>query len=131
MKILMTFLAVLILSACTTSSVVRTGEMYAPISKKQVQVYFQPPAEYQVLGLVDAHSEIVFSNRKAQERAIERLIEEAAAIGANGILITFEADYPTETLILDPELPLYTVDVDFTKVISAEAILLAPAVASN
>ncbi len=131
MKILMSLLVVLALSACTTSSVVRTGEMYAPINPEQVRVFFQSPDDYQVLGLIDAHSDIVFSSRKAQERAIKRLVEEAAAIGANGVLITFEADYPTETLVLDPELPLYRVEVDFTKVISAEAILLAPAVAAN
>jgi hypothetical protein len=131
MKILMTIFAAMVLSACTTSTVVRTGEMFAPISTDQVRVFFKAPDEYRVLGLVDAHSDIVFSNRKAQERAIKRLVEEAAAIGANGVLITFEADYPTETLVFDPELPIYTVDVDFTKVISAEAILIAPTVASN
>ncbi len=131
MKILMSIFVALLLSACTTSTVVRTGQMYAPIPADQVQVYFQPPAEYQVLGLVDAHSDIVFSSRKAQKRAIKRIVEEAAAIGANGVLITFETDYPTETLVLDPELPFYTVEVDFTKVMSAEAILVAPSVAAN
>lgn len=131
MKILMSIIAALVLSACTTSTVMRMGEMHAPINPKQVRVFFQAPEEYQVLGIVDVHSEIVFSNRKAQDRAIKRLVEDAAALGANGVLINFEADYPTETLVLDPELPFYTVEVDFTKVISAEAILLAPAIASN
>ncbi len=131
MKILMSIFVALLLSACTTSTVVRTGELYAPISTEQVQVYFQPPGDYRVLGLVDAHSDIVFSSRKAKQRAIKRLIEEAAAIGANGVLITFEADYPTETLVFDPEYPNYTVDVDFTKLVKAEAILLAPAIAAN
>ena len=131
MKILMSIFAALVLSACTTSTVVRTGELYAPISSEQVRVFFQPPVDYRVLGLIDALSDIVFSNRKAHERAIKRLIEEAAAIGANGVLITFEADYPTETLVFDTELPIYSVEVDFTKLVKAEAILVAPSVAAN
>lgn len=131
MKILMSLFAALVLSACTTSTVVRTGELYAPISPEQVQVFFRPPHESRVLGLVDAHSDIVFSSRKAQQRAVNRLIEEAAAIGANGVLVTFDADYPTETLVFDPEYPIYTVEVDFTKLVQAEAILVAPAVTVN
>lgn len=131
MKFLTTIFAALVLSACTTSTVVRTGELYAPISPEQVEVFFRPPGDYRILGLVDAHSDIVFSSLKAKQRAIKRLIEEAAAIGANGVLITFEADYPTETLVFDPEYPNYTVDVDFTKLVKAEAILLAPAIAAN
>jgi hypothetical protein len=131
MKIFMSMFVALVISACTTSTVVRTGELYAPISPEQVQVFFRPPGDYQVLGLVDAHSDIVFSSRKAQQRAIKRLIEEAAAIGANGVLITFEVDYPTETLVFDPDYPRYTVEVDFTKLVKAEAILIAPAIAAN
>ena len=83
----MSIIAALVLSACTTSTVVRMGEMYAPINPEQVRVFFQAPDEYQVLGVMDVHSEIVFSNRKAQDRAIKRLIEDAAAIGANGVLV--------------------------------------------
>ena len=133
MKYFLILVTAMLLSACTTSSVIRTAPPHAPIAPEQVHVYFSNklPGDYQVLGLMDAHSEIIFSSRKAQERAISRLIEEAAQIGANGVLITFERDYPTETVVIDPDFPIYTVEVDFTKVLKAEAILVAPAVATR
>ena len=131
MKILMTFLVAVTLSACTSSTVIRTGQAYAPISPDQVQVFFEPPYDYQVLGLVDAHSDIVFSSHKAEKRAIKRLVEEAAALGANGVLITFEADYATQSLDINSDQPFNKVDVDFTHLVKAEAILVAPAMAAN
>jgi hypothetical protein len=54
-----------------------------------VRVYLHPPARYEEVAIVDASSResLAFTDQQKMDRVIERLKEEAAGLGANGILL--------------------------------------------
>ncbi len=83
----MTVLAFAFISGCTTGSAVVTGQERSPIDPAAVTLYDDPPADYEVVGTAEAASTgILFSNKTAEELAIAELKEQAARIGANGVI---------------------------------------------
>lgn len=79
----------LILGGCATSSVL-VGTQRPEIPVESVRVYLQPPAQYEQVALLESSSEgamFALSAQQKTNKVIERLKEEAAALGANGILI--------------------------------------------
>jgi hypothetical protein len=86
--------AIVSVAACATSHV-RIIEARAPISPNQVQLYLEPPAKkYQEIAVVDASSKhsLSFTAEGKTEVVIRRLKEEAAKVGANGVLLQDIAD---------------------------------------
>lgn len=73
---------------CTSATMILTGEKRPAISPGQVKVYSDPPKKFETIGLIEAKSEIEFSGQAAVDRALMRLREEAAEVGANGVLLT-------------------------------------------
>ena len=63
-----------------------TGHERSPIDPTAVTLYAEPPAQYDVVGIVDVVSDIEFSDEAAQERAFVELKKQAAKIGANGVI---------------------------------------------
>jgi len=63
-----------------------TGEERNPIDPAAVTLYAEPPAQYDVVGIVDAVTNIEFSDEAAEERAFGELQNQAAKIGANGVI---------------------------------------------
>jgi hypothetical protein len=51
-------------------------------------LYSKPPAEYEVIGVVRASSQMGLTEQGSMDYAVEELKKQAAAIGANGLLIT-------------------------------------------
>jgi hypothetical protein len=84
-------LAALLMCAagCETSSHVLVGQARPPIAPESVQVYLQPPPKYEEIATVNASSQGSFALTSQQntDLAIQRLKEEAAKLGANGILL--------------------------------------------
>ena len=88
------YLAVLMLSlgalsACATSHVMM-GQPRPPISPALVQVYFHPPAgKYEEIAMLDTSSRggFGFTAQGKTDIVINRLKEEAAKLGANGVLL--------------------------------------------
>ena len=88
------FIAVLLagmalLAGCATSHVL-VGEPRPPISPDKVKVYLSPPGvPFEEIALVEASSRGAWavSDQGKTNAAIERLKEEAASLGANGILL--------------------------------------------
>ena len=80
--------AALALAACGPSHVL-VGTPRAPTTPDQVKIYTHPPAEFEQIALLDASSQgsWTWSNQAQTEKAIERLKQEAAKLGANGILL--------------------------------------------
>jgi len=81
-------------TACETSHVL-IGTARTPISPDQVQLYLEPPAKkYQEIAVVDTSSKHTFSFTAVGKTdvVIRRLKEEAAKLGANGILLQDVAD---------------------------------------
>jgi uncharacterized protein YbjQ (UPF0145 family) len=79
----------LLLSACSTSSHVLIGTPRPPISPDSVRVYNQPPSRYEEIATLNASSQGSFAITAQQnmDKAIQRLKEEAAKLGANGVLL--------------------------------------------
>lgn len=80
--------AAALLAGCATGSHIITGDTREALPPELVTVYYHAPKEYEVIGLVEAASETAFSPQAAQDRVIERLRQEAAQLGANGVLLT-------------------------------------------
>lgn len=77
------------LSACSSTSHVLVGTPRAPISPDSVRVYVQPPPKYEQIAQIEASSKnsLALTGQQNMDKAIGRLKEEAAKLGANGILL--------------------------------------------
>ena len=78
-----------VLSACSTSSRQIVGVKRTPLSSSDVQIYRLKPAEYEQIAFIQASSKnsLAFSDEAMQQVIIQRLKKEAAALGANGIIL--------------------------------------------
>ncbi len=74
---------------CSTSSHVMIGTARPPISPESVRIYLQPPERYEQVATLDATSQGSFAitSQQNMDKAIARLKEEAAKLGANGVLL--------------------------------------------
>lgn len=93
-------LILLALSACSTSSRQIVGQKRPPIEVSEVQIYQIKPAEYEQIAFIQASSKnaLSFSDEGMQDVAIERLKKEAAALGANGVLLSTTEDQITGSM---------------------------------
>jgi hypothetical protein len=90
-------LAIAVLSSCVSSHVL-VGKVRPPISPDQVQLYLHPPAgKYEEIALLDSNSKHSFSftAQGKTNAVIGRLKDEAAKLGANGILLNSVGDQAT------------------------------------
>ncbi len=80
---------VLTLAGCAATSHVITGQPRDPIDPAQVTLYTTAPPNYEEIGIVEASSRNSFSfgDQAKMDTVIERLKEEAAALGANGVIL--------------------------------------------
>lgn len=79
----------LAVGACATSHVMM-GKARPPISPALVQIYFHPPAaKYDEIAMLDTSSRggFGFTAQGKTDVVLSRLKEEAAKLGANGVLI--------------------------------------------
>jgi len=74
-------------SSCATGSYIITGNVRPAIDPMTVKVYLDPPTKYETIGIVEASSDVGFSSQEAQNRTIEKLKQQAAKLGANGVLL--------------------------------------------
>ena len=91
----------LAVAACAAGpSSMLVGQARAAISPDQVQLYLEPPAgKYEQIAVVDASSKhsLSFTARAKSDVVIRRLKEQAAKLGANGLLLEQIADDPGGT----------------------------------
>jgi hypothetical protein len=89
-------LSLILLSGCaSSSSYVLVGTKRPPIDPAKVMLYLHPPAKYEEVALLSANSRYVFvgaSDQHKMDVAIGHLKSEAAALGANGILLSDVGD---------------------------------------
>jgi len=78
-----------VLAGCATSSQILTGTPRVPIAANDVRVYTQAPASFDEIAVLNASRMSVSS--AGGERAIQKMIEsmknQAALLGANGLLL--------------------------------------------
>jgi len=81
--------ACVVLAACAPSSHVLVGQARPPITPDRVKIYSHPPANYQEIAVLDASSKSAFGTggQKSVDKVIERLKNEAAKLGANGVIL--------------------------------------------
>jgi len=80
----------LVLSGCASVSHTIVGRVRPPINPGEVEVFRSPPQHYEEVALLDASSVGGFGHpsRAATGEAIYFMKEEAAKLGANGVLLT-------------------------------------------
>ncbi len=89
--------ALALLVGCAGSATHLIGAARAPISPGEVKIYRTPPRHYEQIALIDSTSgaHLFHGTEQGEAEAVTRLKEEAAKLGANGVLLTLIADRPT------------------------------------
>jgi len=85
-----------VISGCTLTrgSHLVIGSTRAPTNPADVRIYTELPVKYEKIAMVSADSRNDFaSQQNLSDHAIERLKEEAAKVGANGILLNGFGNY--------------------------------------
>ncbi|HEX7052010.1 MAG TPA: hypothetical protein VF188_17510 [Longimicrobiales bacterium] len=86
------------ITACASGSAIVTGTPRDPIPPEQVVLYLEPPAEYEVIGLVYASTDAGWTQQQKVDAAIKELKKQAAKLGANGVLLE-SVDETSGTLV--------------------------------
>lgn len=88
MKTLLLLAAAAIVAGCVSSHVM-IGQPRPAISPDQVKIYWHPPEHYDEIALLDTSSRASMSitAQGKTDVVIARLKEEAAKLGANGVLL--------------------------------------------
>jgi hypothetical protein len=77
-----------LLFGCSSGSHVVTGQQMPELEVEQVAIFEQAPAfDYKVVGTVKASSDNGFTEDSRKEKATQELKEQAAKIGANGVIL--------------------------------------------
>ena len=81
-------------AGCSTSSHVLIGTPRPPIPPDSVRVYLQPPPRYEQIATLNASSQgsLALTSQQNMDKAMQRMKNEAAKLGANGILLQGVAD---------------------------------------
>lgn len=87
MKNLITLLLAITLVACASGSSIVTGTKRSPLTPAQVKLYIEPPAKYEVIAIVNASSDAGWTEQGSVDYAVEELKNQAAKLGANGVLL--------------------------------------------
>src|SRR6201996_1407318 len=93
-------LAGLSLAGCATDAVIVTGSPRPPISPAEVKIYSQPPPMFEEIAILNASKSVAFTTggQKTVDKVIEGLKEQAAKVGANGIVLEGFSDRQTGAL---------------------------------
>ena len=98
---LLILVAFVALAACAApQSFVLVGTARPPISPAEVKIYSHPPPTFEEIAILNASSNSVFSpgGQSTVDKVIERLKEQAAKLGANGIILEGFSDRETGSL---------------------------------
>jgi len=77
----------LALAGCASSSRVMLGAARPPVDAAQVQVYATAPAGSTEIAQIETTSAVGFGTQGQTDAALARLKEEAAKLGANGVVV--------------------------------------------
>ncbi|MEO9214351.1 MAG: hypothetical protein ABI227_01675 [Rhodanobacter sp.] len=81
-------LGAILLAGCATGSAISVGASHAATAPATVRIYSDPPASFEVVGLVKAESGLGWTDQQSVTYAVEELRKQAATLGANGVLLT-------------------------------------------
>jgi hypothetical protein len=88
------------LAACAPSSHILVGTARPPISPSDVKIYLQPPPAFEQIAILNASANSMFGTggQGSVDKVIQRLKEQAAKLGANGIILEGMSDRQTGSL---------------------------------
>lgn len=115
----------LLISACSSSSHLIVGEVRAPIPPERVSVYLEKPQEFEIIAVVSSSSAGSFSytEQAKMDTALQLLKEEAAKLGANGVLLNDVGDQEVLVPITNPN-GTVTYATGVNKTLKAKAIFV-------
>jgi hypothetical protein len=124
-RLLSAFVVLLVgtLTACASGSAIITGTTRAPISPTQVRIYLEPPAQFEVIGLVNASSDSGWTEQGSMDYAIQELKNQAAKLGANGVLLISSGERTSTVVGTFSTGLLYAIPVT-AKTVQGRAILV-------
>lgn len=100
MKIISSFIPLLLVMfaiggcAVTNETSLVVGKIRAPTTADQVKLYTKPPAKYEEIAIVSADAAHAFmSKQDLMNISIANLKQEAAKVGANGVLLDGVGDF--------------------------------------
>lgn len=130
MKLSLISLVAFGLVACGTDGTsVLTGQSRPSTDPSQVVLYLTPPAKYETIGLVTAKSGKHGSDQGKMNDAVQKLKEEAAEVGANGVVIqgTGESTSSTTGVVVQAgDVPFIFSTQHHRETINGTAIFVAP-----
>lgn len=81
-------LSIAVVTGCAEGTSVVTGERRPAISPDQVQLFTSPPQRpHEVIALVRAESSSGWTDQQSVDYAVQELKNQAAAVGANGVIL--------------------------------------------
>ncbi|GAB2504901.1 hypothetical protein [Arenimonas alkanexedens] len=80
-------LGLALLGGCASTDKLMLGEARTPIDPSEVRVYRTPPPGAIDIAEIDASSAIGFGTKGQDAAVMDRLRQEAASLGANGLLM--------------------------------------------
>jgi len=78
----------LFLVGCASGSSILIGTKRPAIDPSQVKLYLKLPPNHEIIGIVHASSDAGWTEQDSQDYAVQELKNQAAKLGANGILLT-------------------------------------------
>lgn len=97
-RIWMPVLMAVLLVGCDTVNYILVGTKHAAIQPSSVVLYTTPPAHYEVIAEVTAGSHHGWTNKGRVEHVVGELQQQAAALGANGIIVKQATTNPTGSI---------------------------------
>jgi hypothetical protein len=86
-RLILALAGLALLGGCASTDKLMLGEARAPIDPSEVRIYRVPPPGAIDIAEIDASSAIGFGTKGQDAAVMDRLRAEAAALGANGLLI--------------------------------------------
>ncbi|MGH8137705.1 MAG: hypothetical protein ACREVV_05855 [Steroidobacteraceae bacterium] len=92
--------AMAVLIACASSNHVLVGSARPPIPITEVRVYSTPPQAFEEIAVLNASSKSMLGpgSQRAMDKVVDQLKDEAAKLGANGIILEEFSDAQTASL---------------------------------
>jgi hypothetical protein len=111
------------LVACASGSAIIVGDVREPIDPNQVKLYLEAPANYEIIGIVNASSDAGWTEQGSVDYAVQELKNQAAKLGANGVFIESTGEQTSTVIGGQGTSYLYAIPVT-AKTLSGKAIFV-------
>lgn len=115
-----------LLASCASSTVLMMGQAHPRIAPETVTLYSAPPAHYEVVAIIQAHSNGGWTDQGKLDNALDELKSQAAKIGANGLLIEGMGETSNGAVAVPIGNGMYAGAPNRQQALSAQAIYVTP-----